>query len=179
PDTEGGVEAVGGLVEEDLEHFRGREVECLAGQEHFASRVAVGEPPSAPPVAELDETAPFDAGPEDDDGVGNSGVAALDLVPGRLAGGDEGAGSGGVLFRDVEAVALDPPGDLGGGKSEPVGRQAGDDVAGEPFDLPAGRGTAELLGEEYLGEPRPSGRCRPPREVGPAPLDRCCCQVGE
>ena len=78
----GGVDAVGGFVEEDLEDLLGGEVEGFAGQEHLASDFAVGEPAAAPPVAELDEAAVFDAAAEDDDGVGELGVVALDVGPG-------------------------------------------------------------------------------------------------
>ena len=80
------------LVEEHLEHLLRFEVQRLAGEQHLAADLAVGDPAAAPPVAELHEPTALDTGAEDDDDLGELGVAAADVGPGRLAGDDELAG---------------------------------------------------------------------------------------
>src|SRR5581483_9058662 len=88
------VDPVGGFVQEHLEHLGGREVQRLAGEQDFTAGLAVGDPPAAPPVTELDEPAALDAAAEDHDDVGQVGVMGLDVAPRLLAGAYDRAAAG-------------------------------------------------------------------------------------
>ena len=86
-----------------------------------ARTLAVGDPAAAPPVSELDQPATFDPGAEDDDGIGELGVVAADVVPGGLAGGGQGAGrrSTGCERRSGVLVGEDGPEALRSGPTAP------------------------------------------------------------
>ena len=60
------VQAVGRLVQQHFEHGFGWQVQRLACEQHLAAHVAIGDPASIPPVAQLHEPATLDTGAEHD-----------------------------------------------------------------------------------------------------------------